>query len=61
MTRVMSALKNGALLKAVAGIPPEDENAPFPYVDRVVLNKDSKKYVNNISNVKQRFLASSNT
>ena len=45
----MSALKNGALLKAFAGKPADGEKVPLPYDDRVVLNNAGRE-VKTISN-----------
>ena len=43
MTRVMSALKKGALLKAFAGKPEDAEKVPLPYDDRVILNNTARE------------------
>ena len=46
----MSALKNGALLKAFAGKPEDAEKVPLPYDDRVTLNNIGKEVQTKISN-----------
>ena len=43
MTRVMSALKKGALLKAFPGKPADVEKVLFPYDGRVILKDTGRE------------------